>query len=322
LKLKHFNGASDKLKKLGTLKGKLSQKLSTVTSDYKFFSDHSTCPTCTQAINEDLKKSKILEYESNTKELKEAYDQIEKIIKEEEERENIFIKISKEILNMNHKISQNNLKIQQSKNQIEELKSDIFQIKEKIQNKNIEHEKLSFLQKELSDTKDEFLEKKEKIEYYEYVYSLLKDNGVKSKIIRKYLPVINQQVNRYLQMMDFYINFNLDEEFNEHIKTPIYEDFSYGSFSEGQKQRINLALLFAWREIAKIKNSTNVNLLVLDEIFDSSLDSSGIDDFLKIIRYVIKDSNIFVISHKDGVLDKFDNVIEFEKKGNFSFSNL
>jgi DNA repair exonuclease SbcCD ATPase subunit len=118
--------------------------------------------------------------------------------------------------------------------------------------------------------------------------------------------------------MDFYINFILDEEFNEHIQTPVYEDFSYGSFSEGQKQRINLALLFAWREVAKVKNSTNVNLLVLDEIFDSSLDYSGTSDFLKIIRYVIKDSNIFVISHKDGVQDMFDNIIEFEKKGNFS----
>ena len=133
--------------------------------------------------------------------------------------------------------------------------------------------------------------------------------------------MINQSVNKYLQMMDFYINFNLDQEFNEQIKTPVYEDFSYNSFSEGQKQRINLALLFSWRELAKIKNSTNVNLLILDEIFDSSLDSSGIDDFLKIIRYVVKDFNIFVISHKDGIQDKFDNIIEFEKRGNFSTMN-
>jgi len=234
------------------------------------------------------------------------------------EKELKFKKLSRELLDVNHKISNNNLRIKQSKTEIKELESEIVKIKEKIENKNVEHDKLNFLETELENIKNDYVEKKEKIQYYDYVHSLLKDNGVKSRIIRKYLPLINKSVNKYLQMMDFYLNFTLDEEFNEQIRTPVYEDFSYGSFSEGQKQRINLALLFAWRELAKIKNSANVNLLILDEIFDSSLDSSGIDDFLKIIRYVVKDFNIFVISHKDGVQDKFDRIMEFEKRGNFS----
>ena len=318
LSLEVLSESPSKLKKLGTLKGKLSQKLSTIVDDRDFFLENSVCPTCTQHIDSDLKQKKTSEYESSITELEDAYEKLKATIEEEENRESKFSSLSKELLDINHKISNNNLRVHQSKNQIKDLEIEIQKIKEKIKNKNLEHDRLKSLEEDLFSIKNEYMEKKEKIQYYECIHSLLKDNGVKSKIIRKYLPLINQNVNKYLQMMDFYINFNLDEEFNEHIKTPVYEDFSYGSFSEGQKQRINLALLFSWRELAKIKNSTNVNLLILDEVFDSSLDSSGIDDFLKIIRYVIKDFNIFVISHKDGVQDKFDSIIEFEKRGNFS----
>ena len=162
---------------------------------------------------------------------------------------------------------------------------------------------------------------KDLIQYHDFSYSLLKDSGVKSKIIKKYLPLINQQVNRYLQMMDFYINFTLDEEFNETVQSPIHEDFSYSSFSEGEKQRIDLALLFTWREVAKFKNSTNTNLLILDEVFDSSLDGFGTEEFLKIIRFVITDVNVFVISHKTGMEDRFADVMRFEKVKGFSRLN-
>ena len=141
---------------------------------------------------------------------------------------------------------------------------------------------------------------------------------MKSKIIKKYLPLINQQVNRYLQMMDFYINFTLDEEFSETVQSPIHENFSYSSFSEGEKMRTDLALLFTWREVARMKNSVNTNLLIMDEVFDSSLDGFGTDEFLKIIRFVIKDANIFVISHKESLFDEFENVIKFEKVKGFS----
>ena len=316
--LETLSESPSKLKKLGSLEGKISQKISTARTDRSFFTENSVCPTCTQKITEELKDQKNSEFESTINELEDAYQKLKDAILEEEEKEQKFKKLSRDLLDINHKISNNNLKVKQSKNQIRELESEIVKIKEKIENKNVEHDKLKFLEIELENIKTEYVDKKEKIEYYDYVHLLLKDNGVKSRIIRKYLPLINQSVNKYLQMMDFYLNFTLDEEFNEQIRTPVYEDFSYGSFSEGQKQRINLALLFAWRELAKIKNSANVNLLILDEIFDSSLDSSGIDDFLKIIRYVVKDFNIFVISHKDGVQDKFDKIMEFEKRGNFS----
>ena len=137
-------------------------------------------------------------------------------------------------------------------------------------------------------------------------------------IIKKYLPLINQSVNKYLQMMDFYINFKLDEEFNETIETPIHEDFTYSSFSEGEKMRIDLALLFTWREVARFKNSVNTNLHIMDEVFDSSLDGFGTEEFLKIIRFTIKDCNIFVISHKSGLDDKFGEVLQFEKTRGFS----
>ena len=148
---------------------------------------------------------------------------------------------------------------------------------------------------------------------------MMKDSGVKAKIIRRYLPVMNQKINKYLQMMDFYINFTLDEQFNECIKSPIHEKFSYESFSEGEKMRIDLAILFTWRDIAKMKNSSSTNIPILDEIFDSSLDSNGTDEFTKIIKYVIKDAYVFMISHKvDELTDRLDNLITFEKMNGFS----
>lgn len=317
-RLSEFINVQGKLKKLGTLKGKLHQKISTINTEHKFFSDNAICPTCTQSIGDQFRKNKVKELEENISNLNSGYNELCNTIKEEEIREIEFNKLSKEIVNINHKISQNNLKSSQYKKQIIELSKEILSIKEKIENKNQEHQKLEHFLSELKDVSSEYDTKKELISYYDYTYSLLKDNGVKSKIIKKYLPLINMQLNKYLQRMDFYINFTLNEEFSEIIKTPLYEDFSYGSFSEGQKQRINLALLFTWREIAKIKNSTNVNLLILDEVFDSSLDGNGTDDFLKIIRYIVKDSNIFVISHKEGIQDKFDNTFEVERKVNFS----
>ena len=186
------------------------------------------------------------------------------------------------------------------------------------QNRNTEHEKLDEYESNLQRIFEELTKRKEQMLHYEFSYSLLKDDGVKTKIIKKYLPFINQQVNRYLRMMDFYINFHLDEEFNETVKSPIHEDFSYSSFSEGEKMRIDLSLLFTWREVARLKNSVNTNLLIMDEVFDSSLDGFGTDEFLKIIRFVIKDANIFVISHKTDLHDKFETVIKFDKVKGFS----
>ena len=237
----------------------------------------------------------------------------------EQEREHQFSVLSKEITKLNYEISQNNTRISLNQRQIRDLESEVQTITEQLKNRNTEHEKLENFKDNLQKTKEELLEKKEEIVHYDFAHSLLKDDGVKTKIIKKYLPFINQQINRYLQMMDFYINFHLDESFDESIKSPIHENFSYSSFSEGEKARINLAIIFAWREIARIKNSVNCNILIFDEVFDGSLDGFGTDEFLKIIRYVIKDANIFVISHKDGLQDKFDSVIKVEKRKGFSY---
>jgi len=311
-------GAGDKLVKLNNLKGKISQKVSAITKEHKFFNENTVCPTCTQTIEEEFRLNRITDAQNKAKELKDGYEELEQTIKFEQERERQFNALSKEITKLNHEISQNNTRISLNQRQIRDLENEIQTITQNLANRNTEHEKLEEFRSNLQKTFEELAKKKEEIVYYDFAYSLLKDDGVKTKIIKKYLPFINQQVNRYLQMMDFYINFNLDEEFNETVKSPIHEDFSYSSFSEGEKMRIDLALLFTWREVARVKNSVNTNLLIMDEVFDSSLDGFGTDEFLKIIRYVIKDANIFVISHKSDLHDKFESVIRFEKVKGFS----
>ena len=314
----YVTGATEKLKKLGNLKGKISQKVLTITKEHKFFTENSVCPTCTQPIEEDFRINKIDDAQSRAQELQSGYKELEEAIKNEQERERQFTALSKEITKLNNGISQNNTRISGCQRQIRDLESEIQRVTDNLANRNTEHEKLETFKDNLKTTYDELVSKKDTINYYDFSYSLLKDGGVKTKIIKKYLPLINQQVNRYLQMMDFYINFTLDEEFNETVQSPIHEDFSYASFSEGEKQRIDLALLFTWREVAKFKNSVATNLMILDEVFDSSLDGQGTEEFLKIIRFVVKDANIFVISHKSGMDDRFEDVIRFEKIKGFS----
>jgi DNA repair exonuclease SbcCD ATPase subunit len=317
-KLEKFSGATSKLRKLGDLKGKISNKVATITKEHKFFTENTVCPTCTQSIEEDFRINKIDDAQTKAKELQSGYKELEQAIKEEENRERQFTVLSKEITSLTHGISQNNTKIAGCQRQVRDLESEIQRITDNLANRNTEHEKLATFKDNLKTTYDELAQRKETINYYDFSYSLLKDGGVKSKIIKKYLPLINQQVNKYLQLMDFYINFSLDEEFNETVQSPIHEDFSYASFSEGEKMRIDLALLFTWREVARMKNSVNTNLLIMDEVFDSSLDGFGTEEFLKIIRFVIKDANIFVISHKESLHDKFNSVMKFDKIKGFS----
>ena len=313
-----LSGSSQKLLKLNNLKGKITQKVSTITKEHKFFSENVTCPTCTQTIEESFRLNRINDVQSKAKDLNKGLKELEETIESERERERLFTKLSKEITKLNNGISQNNTRISGFQRQIRDLESEIQRITEQSKNRNTEHEKLNEFRENLKKTFENLADKKTEINYYDFAYSLLKDDGVKTKIIKKYLPFINQQINRYLQMMDFYINFTLDEEFKETVQSPIHEDFSYASFSEGEKMRIDLALLFTWREVARVKNSVNTNLLIMDEVFDSSLDGFGTDEFLKIIRYIIKDANIFVISHKTDLLDKFESVIKFDKVKGFS----
>ena len=311
-------GSNKKLRSLNNLKGKLSNKVATITKEHKFFTDNVTCPTCTQPIEESFRLNRINDAQSKAKELQTGYQELEKAIKNEEDREHLFTKLTKEITKLNNGISQNNTRISGCNRQIRDLESEIQKLTTQLANRNTEHEKLAEFNNSLQNIFKELADKKTEIMYQDFAYSLLKDDGVKTKIIKKYLPLINQQVNRYLQMMDFYINFKLDEEFSETIESPIHENFSYSSFSEGEKMRIDLALLFTWREVARVKNSVNTNLLIMDEVFDSSLDGMGTEEFLKIIRFVIKDANVFVISHKVDLHDKFNSVIRFEKVKGFS----
>ena len=316
--LEKVTGAKDKLKKLNTLKGKMSNKVATLTKEHKFFTDNTVCPTCTQDIEEEFRVNRIADAQTRAKELQLGYRELEEAIQKEEEREHQFTKLSKEITKLNNGISKNHTLISGCNRQIRDLESEIQRLTDQHANRNTEHEKLAEFNENLQQVYKKLADKKEEVMYHDFAYSLLKDDGVKTKIIKKYLPLINQQVNRFLQMMDFYINFKLDEEFSETIESPIHEKFSYASFSEGEKMRIDLALLFTWREVARVKNSVNTNLLIMDEIFDSSLDGFGTDEFLKIIRFVIKDANIFVISHKAELQDKFESVIRFEKVKGFS----
>ena len=313
-----YTGASDKLLKLNTIKGKLTQRVSTLTKEHKFFSKNTVCPTCTQDIKETFRINKVNDAQSKAQELKSGFLELEETIKAEQQREQQFTEVSKEITKLTHGISKNNTRVSGYQRQIRDLEQEIQRLTSQLANRNTENEKLEEFRTNLQKTYENLAEKKEKISYYDFTYGLLKDGGVKTMIIKKYLPLINQQVNKYLQMMDFYINFKLDEEFNETIESPIHEDFSYASFSEGEKMRIDLALLFTWREVARFKKTVNKNLLIMDEVFDSSLDGFGTEEFLKIIKYTIQDANIFVISHKTGMDERFEDVIKFEKVKGFS----
>ena len=311
-------GATEKLRKMGTIKGTLSNKVANITKKTKFFEENTVCPTCKQDIEEEFRLNNISDAQDKIKELQSGYQELEEAIKEEEEREHHFTKLSKEITNLTHGISKNNTRISGCQRQQQDLESEVQELTKQLANRNTEHEKLESFKENLEETYKKLSIQKDTINYHDFSYSLLKDTGVKSKIIKKYLPLINQQVNRYLQMMDFYINFTLDEEFNETVQSPIHDNFSYASFSEGEKMRIDLALLFTWREVARYKNSVNTNLLIMDEVFDSSLDGYGTEEFLKIIRFVVKDANVFVISHKAGMDDRFGNVLKYEKIKGFS----
>ena len=318
-KLENLNNTKKTLKKLNTIKVKLEQKIQNIVEEHKFFEDNTVCPTCTQPLEEQFRLDKIVDIQEKSKELNEGYKELEAAINVEQEKDIEFTNCSSEINRLNNDISTNNVRISGINKQIKNLRKEIQDVADQVSNRNTERETLKNLKEDLDKTEKERSSQREEVSYLDFAHSLMKDGGVKSKIIKKYLPLMNQQINKYLQMMDFYINFSLDEEFKESIRSPIHEDFSYDSFSEGEKMRIDLSLLFTWRDIAKMRNSASTNLLILDEIFDSSLDGAGTDFFTTIIRFVIQDAHVFVISHKtDELMDKFDRVIKFDKVKGFS----
>lgn len=307
------------LRKLEKLNDKIEVKIVNLVEQHKFFSKGGVCPTCTQNIEKDFGLNKIVDIEAKSKEVQQGQKELQKSIEDERKKQNSFLQISKEVTQLTHGINLKNVKISGLRKQVKDVESEIQILTTRNQDTDIEYDKLISLEKSLETILEEISNKKEELQNHEFISLLLKDDGAKSKIIKKYLPIINKNLNKYLEILDFPVHFILDEEFNEKALNPVYEDFSYSSFSEGEKMRIDLALLFTWREVAKVKNSINTNLLILDEVFDSSLDEAGTDYFTKIIKFVVKDSNTFVISHKvDDLLEKFDQTIKFEKRKGFS----
>lgn len=309
---------SKKLKQFLNVCGKLQQKIVSLKDEINFFETHSICPTCTQSVSDDFKNIKFNNLNSSLSSLLEGQDEIQLEIQKEEDREKEFINLSNEITNLNSSLNNNQNQINIKTRQIKELFNEIQEIKNKIDNQDESIQKLKRLISDLRRLEKSQVKNNELLEYLKFSHILMKDTGVKSKVIENYLPIMNSQINNYLQMMDLYINFSLDSEFKENINTPTHENYSYGSFSEGEKQRINLSLLLAWRDIARIKNSVNCNIMFFDETLDSSLDTNGIDDLMKIINYIVKDSNILIISHRDGYDDKFERVLEAKKVNGFT----
>lgn len=307
------------IKDLEKYKTKFSTKLSDYTTNIQFYNENDVCPTCKQDLTEEVKETHISKCNGEIEKLESAIQEVETKIKESQ----IIIDKSQEILtdinDLNVKIASQNYNCKSLQKFIDALNDEIKKINEADKDIATEKQKLTTLASEGVVLKKQVDKMKNNKTYYEIVSTLLKDTGIKSKIIKKYLPVMNQLINKYLQLMDFYVNFNLDENFEETIKSRFRDEFSYTSFSEGEKMRIDLALMFTWRAVAKLKNSASTNLLILDEVFDSSLDTSGTEDFLKILRGIDSDTNVFVISHKGDLLhDKFEKVLQFEKVKNFS----
>ena len=310
--------ASDNVKKLERFRDKVNFKRQDASSELGFWNNNTTCPKCTQSIEESFRLDKIGKLEEDIAKYRENVEELEQAVSAEEQRYNKFLGFQNEITTINNEISQHNIHLSTTTKLKKDLEKEIQSITDKLENRTTENKKLAEYKARLKDILTELTDISEEYDYLDQSKMLMNDDGVKKSIIRKYLPLINRQVNDYLQRMDFYINFTLDEDFSESIQTPMHERFSYASFSEGEKMRIDLALLFTWRDIARMKNSVVTNLLIMDEVFDSSLDGFGTEEFLKIVRFVLQDANVFIISHKNELYDKFHHSLEFGKEKGFS----
>ena len=303
--------------KLKDLRSTLTEKQKEKDRMIAFFEKHNDCPVCTQDIPKDFKSQMITTKETERKEIADGLSKMEEELIKTETRLDEIKNITNDIQSNSIEIASLNTSIQELEKWNVRLDSEIKELEKSAIN-NTDEEKLRILKDEYDLVEKQRKDLKEEKVYKEASKAMLQDTGIKTKIIKQYLPIMNQLINKYLASMEFYVNFSLDESFEETIKSRFRDNFNYESFSEGEKMRIDLALLFTWRAIAKMKNSTNTNLLILDEIFDSSLDSAGTDEFLKILN-TLEGENVFVISHKQDVLvDKFKHTLKFEKNKNFS----
>jgi len=317
--IKDEDNVNKKLQEILKIESKFEDKTKKLKSELKFYEQNDHCPTCTQEISLEIKETKI---NDNNQKIQDVVDALEKLqIELDKENQRLL-----DIHEINSEIKEHLEKVSDCNNQISSLNKYIGQLRENIDTEVADVGSLKNENKKVKEIEKKIKGYEKQKEDYLYEQQLLnvaadmlKDTGIKTQIVRQYVPVMNKLVNKYLAAMEFFVSFELDENFDESIKSRHRDKFSYSSFSEGEKMRIDLSLLLTWRAIAKMKNSTNTNLLILDEIFDASLDTSGCDEFLKLLNELGKDTNVFLISHKGDVLqDKFRSVIRFEKYKNFS----
>tara|TARA_Y100001970_G_scaffold293313_1_gene439264 strand:- start:1943 stop:3688 length:1746 start_codon:yes stop_codon:yes gene_type:complete len=313
-----YQKSNEKLKKLNTYLIKLQGKLQTCKKEHSFFEDNHICPTCTQELSKDFRQEKLTQGKDKLDEMTVGEDELIKAIQEEETRFEKFTELSTEVNNLNTTVSQSNYQLMTIRKQIDSINEEIDELKSYNVDRKAEFVKLEELIKGKKTLSKLSADLKEDRAVLTTANQLLKDNGIKTRIIKTYLPKMNKMINEFLQKMEFYVNFTLNENFEEIIKSRYRDIFSYDSFSEGEKARIDIALLLTWRSIAKLKNSVDTNLLILDEIFDGSLDQSGTSDLGWILRNFDDSTKVFVISHKQHLDDKFDRTITVEKEKNYS----
>ena len=307
-----------KVKKLGKLESQIESNLSKFQKDISFFQHNDDCPTCRQSIATEFKEGQIQSLQTKTTQCEVGLKDLEAKLLDEQAKLNKIAETQKAIQKLQIDIATKNTSINEVNKYIVKIEKEILALKETKGSTQLQESQLQELASQLKQLESDLKELIEEKTYYEAATSLLRDTGIKTKIIKQYLPIINKLVNKYLSSLDFFVNFNLDESFKETIKSRHRDDFSYHNFSEGEKQRIDMALMLTWRAVAKLKNSSNTNLLILDETFDSSLDTTGTEELMKIL-HMLEGVNLFVISHKGDILqDKFLNVIRFTKEKNFS----
>jgi len=305
--------------KLITLQSKFEDNVRKLNKEISFYENNDNCPTCQQTIASETKESQVASKQLKITEITTATTKLEQELQNVYDRLNEIEGVQKHINAHNSEIVKLNTQVTSINTYNTKLLKEIDELRTRTVSTENDDEKLRVLNAELQEAETLAENLSLDKQYHEFAATLLKDTGIKTKIIKQYLPVMNKLINKYLTSMDFFVNFNLNESFEETIKSRHRDEFSYASFSEGEKMRIDLALLFTWRQIAKMKNSVNTNLLVLDEVFDSSLDGVGTEEFLKLLNSLDNSTNVFVISHKgDQLFDKFRSVIKFEKKNNFS----
>jgi len=307
-----------KVKKITKIESQIESNLSKFRKDISFFQSHDDCPTCRQTIAMEFKEEELGNLSTRVTECEHGLKQLEEKLNAEQNKLNEIAEKQKQLQQKQVEIATCNTTINETNKMIARLRKLVDELKDSKVVTDLEEQQLKLLKDSLTELQAALKELIEEKTYYEVASNLLKDTGIKTKIVRQYLPVINKLVNKYLASLDFFVNFNLDESFKETIKSRHRDEFTYNNFSEGEKQRIDMALMLTWRAVAKLKNSSNTNLLILDETFDSSLDANGTEELMKILQ-MLEGVNLFVISHKGDILqDKFMNVIRFSKEKNFS----